>query len=193
MIETFVLLDATEVEDDEDEDDMDINWIEDDDDFSYECDSTELDEHQASKIDEAPKDTKYNYGTLKVGEIVRSVFRRELERRKIPNEELLKLQNVDLCKRFFHTRADDFAILSKRPMICNSGRTRNYAAPLTTVDGQRFYITAQWYDESRQAIINYIDFVLSKLPSFGIIKLPHAHKKSVGFSFVDRVIKFSTP
>ena len=96
----------------------------------------------------------------KVGIIVQNDFKKLLESNILSEYIIEKLQEQEYCKNIFDI---NFAVLLKLQNGTNIseqrkdhlGRDRYYATPIT-INGEKYFLSSQWYDRNKQKLINFL-------------------------------------
>lgn len=97
----------------------------------------------------------------KVGIIVQKDFKKLLESNVLSEYIIEKLQEHEYCKNIFDV---NFTVLLKVQNGTNIseqrkdhlGRDRYYATPIT-INGEKYFLSSQWYDRNKQKLISFIE------------------------------------
>ena len=88
-----------------------------------------------------------DYSELKIGQIVQLFLADAINNFKLSNEEIKLLFDEGYCKRAFNI---GYPLLSKT-------KARHYYASPYKINGKEYYICCEWFDRSRDIVINYIE------------------------------------
>lgn len=88
---------------------------------------------------------------MKVGKVAQEVFTKLFNKKMFSDNEINNLMDKDYCKNIFK--------LTKYPALSEtkefySGKYRYYAEPFSYF-GKKYYLTSEWYDVSRDLLIDY--------------------------------------
>ena len=99
----------------------------------------------------------------KIGEIVRTSFRKLLESGLVPEDEIEKLQDLSYCSRIFGS----FIPVLKPFNGCGEYRYYSPRTTLLTVYGKRYLLSNDWYDDNQRPML---DSLLAWMSKYAVVE-----------------------
>ena len=93
------------------------------------------------------------YSKKKVGDLAYTLFYELLEKNKISDEEIENLMDKGYSHSLFYKL--NYPVLSLSRDNYAKGSTKRYYKEPIICNGTKLYITSQWFEEDRDAIIKY--------------------------------------
>ena len=99
-------------------------------------------------------DDESTYGNATVGDLAYQMFSRLLLEHKLTEEEIERLKTKDYSRNTFKKVVYPVLAMSRDANRGDSKTFRYYKKPVV-VDGVEYYISSQWFDDSREDLITY--------------------------------------
>ncbi|OQB53189.1 MAG: hypothetical protein BWX97_00820 [Firmicutes bacterium ADurb.Bin146] len=94
------------------------------------------------------------YRTVPCGNLAYEMFKKLLTEHRLSDKDIERLMDKGYCRSTFYQVVYPAMAYSRDANMGNSDKFRYYAAPVT-VDGVDYYISSQWFDESRETLIDW--------------------------------------